>query len=65
MPAPGVAQAQPQDYSVLIDSDNSDATGCTVGTPPEAFLGADLSERTLYHGHSYGGNALAAAVAIR
>jgi adenosylmethionine-8-amino-7-oxononanoate aminotransferase len=30
-----------------------------------AFLGADLSERTLYHGHSYGGNALAAAVALR
>ena len=31
----------------------------------EAFLGADLSERTFYHGHSYGGNALAAAVARR
>lgn len=31
----------------------------------EAFLGADLSERTLYHGHSYGGNALAAAVALK
>jgi adenosylmethionine-8-amino-7-oxononanoate aminotransferase len=31
----------------------------------EAFLGADLGERTLYHGHSYGGNALAAAVARR
>jgi adenosylmethionine-8-amino-7-oxononanoate aminotransferase len=30
-----------------------------------AFLGPDLSERTLYHGHSYGGNALAAAVALR
>lgn len=30
-----------------------------------AFLGQDLSERTLYHGHSYGGNALAAAVALR
>jgi adenosylmethionine---8-amino-7-oxononanoate aminotransferase len=29
----------------------------------EAFLGADLGPRTLYHGHSYGGNALAAAVA--
>ena len=29
----------------------------------EAFLGPDLSERTLYHGHSYSGNALAAAVA--
>ncbi|MBB6093496.1 adenosylmethionine-8-amino-7-oxononanoate aminotransferase [Povalibacter uvarum] len=31
----------------------------------DAFLGADLSEATLYHGHSYGGNALAAAVALR
>jgi adenosylmethionine-8-amino-7-oxononanoate aminotransferase len=31
----------------------------------EAFLGADLSERTFYHGHSFGGNALAAAVALR
>jgi adenosylmethionine-8-amino-7-oxononanoate aminotransferase len=31
----------------------------------EAFLGPDLSARTLYHGHSYGGNALAAAVAHR
>jgi adenosylmethionine-8-amino-7-oxononanoate aminotransferase len=31
----------------------------------EAFLGPDLSDRTLYHGHSYGGNALAAAVALR
>ena len=30
-----------------------------------AFLGADLSDRTLYHGHSYSGNALAAAVALR
>lgn len=30
-----------------------------------SFLGADLSEKTLYHGHSYGGNALAAAVALR
>jgi adenosylmethionine---8-amino-7-oxononanoate aminotransferase len=30
-----------------------------------AFLGPDLSDRTLYHGHSYGGNALAAAVALR
>lgn len=29
-----------------------------------AFLGADLGERTFYHGHSYGGNALAAAVAL-
>jgi adenosylmethionine-8-amino-7-oxononanoate aminotransferase len=31
----------------------------------EAFLGSDLSARTFYHGHSYGGNALAAAVALR
>ncbi|MEJ7582671.1 MAG: adenosylmethionine--8-amino-7-oxononanoate transaminase [Acidimicrobiales bacterium] len=31
----------------------------------ESFLGEDLSERTLYHGHSYSGNALAAAVARR
>ena len=31
----------------------------------EAFLGPDLGERTFYHGHSYGGNALAAAVALR
>jgi adenosylmethionine---8-amino-7-oxononanoate aminotransferase len=30
-----------------------------------AFLGPDLSERTLYHGHSYSGNALGAAVALR
>jgi adenosylmethionine-8-amino-7-oxononanoate aminotransferase len=29
----------------------------------EAFLGPDLSPRTFFHGHSYGGNALAAAVA--
>lgn len=31
----------------------------------EAFLGPDLSEFTLYHGHSFSGNALAAAVALR
>lgn len=31
----------------------------------DAFLGPDLGERTFYHGHSYGGNALAAAVALR
>jgi adenosylmethionine-8-amino-7-oxononanoate aminotransferase len=39
----------------------------TVASPRVygAFLGPDLSERTLYHGHSYGGNALAAAVALR
>src|SRR5580700_5049182 len=29
----------------------------------DAFLGADLGPLTFYHGHSYGGNALAAAVA--
>jgi adenosylmethionine-8-amino-7-oxononanoate aminotransferase len=31
----------------------------------DAFLGEDLGPRTLYHGHSYAGNALAAAVALR
>ena len=31
----------------------------------DAFLGPDLSERTFFHGHSYSGNALAAAVALR
>jgi adenosylmethionine-8-amino-7-oxononanoate aminotransferase len=31
----------------------------------DAFLGPDLSEKTLYHGHSYSGNALGAAVALR
>ncbi len=31
----------------------------------DAFLGPDLGARTLYHGHSYGGNSLAAAVALR
>ncbi|MGI8407395.1 MAG: adenosylmethionine--8-amino-7-oxononanoate transaminase [Actinomycetota bacterium] len=31
----------------------------------DAFLGADLGPETLYHGHSFGGNALAAAIAIR
>lgn len=30
-----------------------------------AFLGPDLSDKTLYHGHSFSGNALAAAVALR
>jgi adenosylmethionine---8-amino-7-oxononanoate aminotransferase len=30
-----------------------------------SFLGDDLGPRTLYHGHSYSGNALAAAVALR
>jgi adenosylmethionine---8-amino-7-oxononanoate aminotransferase len=31
----------------------------------EAFDGPDLSEATFYHGHSYGGNALGCAVALR
>ncbi len=31
----------------------------------EAFLGEDLGHQAFYHGHSYGGNALAAAVALR
>ena len=30
-----------------------------------AFLGDDLGPRTFYHGHSYSGNALAAAVALK
>lgn len=30
----------------------------------DAFLGEDLGPLTFYHGHSYGGNALAAAVAL-
>ena len=30
----------------------------------EAFLGDDLGPRTFYHGHSFAGNALAAAVAL-
>ncbi len=37
----------------------------TAGHVFDSFLGPDLGERTLYHGHSYGGNALAAAVALR
>jgi adenosylmethionine-8-amino-7-oxononanoate aminotransferase len=31
----------------------------------DAFLGPDLSTKSFYHGHSYGGNALAAAVALK
>ncbi|HWC09738.1 MAG TPA: adenosylmethionine--8-amino-7-oxononanoate transaminase [Acidimicrobiales bacterium] len=31
----------------------------------DVFLGEDLGPRTLYHGHSFGGNGLAAAVALR
>ncbi len=43
------------------------AMSATVATGRvfEAFLGEDLGPRTLYHGHSYSGNALAAAVALR
>jgi adenosylmethionine---8-amino-7-oxononanoate aminotransferase len=43
------------------------AMSATVASGPvfDAFLGPDLSARTLYHGHSYSGNALAAAVALR
>ncbi len=39
----------------------------TVASRPvaDAFLGYDLGPKTLYHGHSFGGNALAAAVALR
>jgi len=36
-----------------------------AGRVAAAFDGPDLGERTLYHGHSYGGNALACAVALR
>ena len=35
------------------------------GAVAARFLGDDLSEKTLYHGHSYQGNALAAAVALK
>jgi adenosylmethionine-8-amino-7-oxononanoate aminotransferase len=35
------------------------------GRVADAFDGADLGPETLYHGHSFGGNALAAAVARR
>jgi adenosylmethionine-8-amino-7-oxononanoate aminotransferase len=36
-----------------------------AGRVADAFLGPDLGPQTLYHGHSFGGNALAAAVARR
>jgi adenosylmethionine-8-amino-7-oxononanoate aminotransferase len=38
----------------------------TVASGPvfDAFLGPDLGPQTFFHGHSYGGNALAAAVAL-
>jgi adenosylmethionine-8-amino-7-oxononanoate aminotransferase len=35
------------------------------GTVFEAFNGPDLGTQAFYHGHSYGGNALACAVALR
>jgi adenosylmethionine-8-amino-7-oxononanoate aminotransferase len=35
------------------------------GAVADAFLGEDQGPATLYHGHSFGGNALAAAVARR
>ena len=35
------------------------------GRVAAAFEGEDLGARTFYHGHSFGGNALAAAVALR
>jgi adenosylmethionine-8-amino-7-oxononanoate aminotransferase len=34
------------------------------GAVYDAFLGQDLGPRTFYHGHSFAGNALAAAVAL-
>lgn len=40
------------------------AATATAGHVWQAFQGVDLGERTFYHGHSYGGNALAAAVAL-
>jgi adenosylmethionine---8-amino-7-oxononanoate aminotransferase len=36
----------------------------TSGEVFDAFLGRDLGPQTFFHGHSYGGNALAAAVAL-
>jgi len=41
------------------------AATVATGRVFDAFLGPDLSERTFYHGHSYSGNALACAVALR
>jgi adenosylmethionine-8-amino-7-oxononanoate aminotransferase len=35
------------------------------GRVADAFVGEDLGPATLYHGHSYSGNALASAVALR
>ncbi len=36
----------------------------TSGDVFDAFLGCDLGPQTFFHGHSYGGNALAASVAL-
>ena len=41
------------------------AATVSSGAVFDAFLGPDLSEFTLYHGHSFSGNALCAAVARR
>lgn len=41
------------------------AATAVSGAVFDAFLGPDLSEFTLYHGHSFSGNALCAAVARR
>ena len=41
------------------------AATVAAGPVHRAFEGPDLSEMTLYHGHSYSGNALACAVATR
>ena len=41
------------------------AATVAAGPVHRSFLGPDLSELTLYHGHSYSGNALACAVATR
>jgi len=41
------------------------AATVATGAVYAAFLGPDLSEFTLYHGHSFSGNAMAAAVARR
>lgn len=41
------------------------AATVAAGPVHRAFEGPDLSEATLYHGHSYSGNALACAVATR
>ena len=35
------------------------------GEIAKSFFGPDLSDKTFYHGHTFGGNALAAAVALK